>query len=36
LLTFVTGIFALVFVRGRLVVNLIASACYVVVTILFY
>src|SRR5262249_13401707 len=36
LLTFVTGIFALVFVRGRLVANLIATACYVVVTILFY
>ena len=36
LLTFLTGIFALVFVRGRLVANLIASACYVVVTILFY
>src|SRR5215467_14188636 len=36
LLTFVTGIFALVFVRGRFVANLIATACYVVVTILFY
>src|SRR5215469_12738646 len=36
LLTFVTGIFALVFVRGRLVANFIASACYVVVTVLFY
>src|SRR5215831_7741592 len=35
-LTFVTGMFALVSVRGRLVANLIASACYVVVTILFY
>ena len=36
LLTFVTGIFALVFVRGKLIANLTASACYVVVTILFY
>src|SRR5215475_3544466 len=36
LLTFVTGVFDLVFVRGALITNLIASACYVVVTILFY
>src|SRR5215470_2113559 len=36
LLTFATGILALVFVRGRLIANLIATACYVVVTILFY
>jgi len=36
LLTFLTGAFALVFVRGRLVANLLATACYIVVTILFY
>jgi Domain of unknown function (DUF4386) len=36
LLVFVTGILALVSVRGRLVANLIASACYVAVTLLFY
>jgi len=36
LLTFLLGIFSLVFVRGALIANLIASACYVVVTILFY
>jgi hypothetical protein len=36
LLTFVTGIYALVFVNGRLVANLIATACYVAVTLLFY
>jgi hypothetical protein len=39
LLTFVTGILALVFVRGSsrwLVTNLIATACYIAVTLLFY
>jgi hypothetical protein len=36
LLTFVTGAFALVFVSGRLVTNLIATACYIVVILLFY
>jgi hypothetical protein len=36
LLTFVTGIYALVFVSGRLVANLIATVCYVAVTLLFY
>ncbi len=36
LLVFATGTFALVSVRGRLVANLIASACYVAVTLLFY
>jgi hypothetical protein len=35
-LTFVTGILALVFVRGRLVASLIATACYIAVTLLFY
>lgn len=34
--TFLTGIFALVFVSGRLAANLIATACYAVVTLLFY
>jgi hypothetical protein len=39
LLTFVTGILALVFVRGGrkwLVTNLIATACYIAVTLLLY
>jgi hypothetical protein len=36
LLVFVTGILSLVSVHSRLVANLIASACYVVVTLLFY
>ncbi len=36
LLTFVTGAFALVSVSGRLVANLIATACYIAVTLLFY
>jgi hypothetical protein len=36
LLTFITGIYALVFVSGRLVANLIATVCYVAVTLLFY
>ncbi len=38
LLVFVTGIYALVSVRDRLwlVANLIATACYIVVTLLFY
>ncbi len=36
LLTMLTGIFALVFVSGRLVANLIADACYIAVTLLFY
>ncbi len=39
LLTFLTGILALVFVRGSsrwLVTNLIATACYIAVTLLFY
>lgn len=38
LLVFVTGIYALVSVRGRLwlVANLIATACYIAVTLLFY
>jgi hypothetical protein len=36
LLTFLTGAFALVFVSGRLVANLIATACYIAVTLLFY
>jgi hypothetical protein len=34
--TFVTGILSLVFVNGRLVTNLIATVCYIAVTILFY
>ena len=34
--TFVTGMLALVFVNGRSVTNLIATACYIAVTILFY
>jgi hypothetical protein len=36
LLTFVTGVIALVSVNGRLVANLIATVCYVGVTLLFY
>ena len=36
LLVFVTGMFSLVSVRGRLMANLIATACYVAVTLLFY
>ncbi len=36
LLTILTGALALVFVSGRLVANLIATACYVVVVLLFY
>jgi hypothetical protein len=36
LLTIVTGGFAAVFVSGRLVANLIATSCYVAVTLLFY
>lgn len=35
-LVFVTGIYALMAVRGRAVANLIASVCYVAVTLLFY
>jgi len=36
LLTFVTGVIALVSVSGRLAANLIATVCYVGVTLLFY
>ncbi len=36
LLNILTGALALVFVNGRLVANLIATACYVAVTLLFY
>ncbi len=36
LLTFVTGVFALVSSSGRLVANLIATVCYLAVTLLFY
>jgi hypothetical protein len=36
LLVFVTGASALVFASGRLVANLIATVCYVAVTLLFY
>ena len=36
LITFVTGVFALVSASGRLVANLIATVCYVAVTFLFY
>ena len=36
LLVFVTGSLALVLVNGRVVANLIATACYVAVTFLFY
>jgi hypothetical protein len=36
LLVFVTGSLALVLVNGRLIVNLVATACYVVVVLLFW
>lgn len=36
LLVFVTGAYLLVFVGGRLVANLVATACYIAVTLLFY
>ncbi len=36
LLVFVTGMFSRLFVRGRLVANLIATACYIAVTLPFY
>lgn len=36
LLTFATGVFALLSVNGALVANLIATVCYVGVTVLFY
>jgi len=36
LLTFVTGSLALAAGRGRLAINLVASGCYVAVTVLFY
>src|SRR6266567_5743203 len=36
LITFLTGAAALVFVRGALAANLIAGACYIAVTLLFY
>jgi len=36
ILTIVTGALSLVFVSGRLVVNLVATACYIAVTLLFY
>jgi Domain of unknown function (DUF4386) len=36
LLTFVTGVIAMVSGRGRVVTNLIATACYIAVTLLFY
>ena len=36
LLTFLTGAFAMVSVSGRLVANLIATVCYIAVTLLFY
>jgi hypothetical protein len=36
LLTFITGIYALVSVSGRLEANLIATVCYIAVTLLFY
>jgi hypothetical protein len=36
LLVFVTGSLALVLANGRIVVNLVATACYVVVVLLFY
>jgi hypothetical protein len=36
LLTFVTGVIAMVSVSGRVVANLLATACYVAVTLLFY
>lgn len=36
LLVFVTGGYALVFVAGRAIANLIATVCYIAVTLLFY
>ncbi len=36
LVTFLAGTYALLFVRGRFVANLIATACYIAVTLLFY
>jgi len=36
LLTFITGVFALVSSSGRFAANLIATACYLAVTLLFY
>src|SRR5262245_7563750 len=36
LLTFVTGISALIFADGRLAANLLAGVCYLAVTVLFY
>ena len=36
LLTILTGALALVFVSGRLFANLVATACYIAVTLLFY
>jgi hypothetical protein len=36
LLTFVTGVIAMVSARGSLAANLLATACYVAVTLLFY
>jgi len=36
LLTFLAGTSALLFVSGRLVANVIATACYIAVTLLFY
>jgi hypothetical protein len=36
LLVFVTGGYALVFVAGRAIANLLATVCYIAVTLLFY
>ena len=36
LLTFLTGFYALLFAGGRVVANLLATTCYVGVTVLFY
>ena len=36
LITFVAGVFALVSANGRLAANLIATVCYIAVTLLFY
>src|SRR5438876_10355094 len=36
LITFVAGVFALVSASGRSAANLIATACYIAVTLLFY
>src|SRR5205814_577280 len=36
LMVFLTGSLALISVRGRLAANLIATVCYIVVTLLFY